>query len=184
MIIFTTTLAEVAQRRRTSIWNQVFKIIITLFSFFLTVLFLVFWLYWNLVKVIFEVQFSCLVVSDYLQPHGTQDARLPCPSPTPRAYAVRLVSIKSVMPSNHLILCRPLLLTPSILPSIRVFSDESVLHIRWPKDWNCASASVLPMNWFPLGLTSWIFLQSMGPSRVFSNNTVQKHQFFSAQLSL
>ena len=178
MIIFTTTLAEVAQRRRTSIWNQVFKIIITLFSFFLTVLFLVFWLYWNLVKVIFEVQFSCLVVSDYLQPHGTQDARLPCPSPTPRAYAVRLVSIKSVMPSNHLILCRPLLLTPSILPSIRVFSDESVLHIRWPKDWNCASASVLPMNiqdWFPLGWTGWISLLSKGPSRVFSNNTVQRH---------
>ena len=95
----------------------------------------------------------------------------------------KLMSIESMMPSNHLILCRPLLL-PSVLPSIRVFSNESVLRIRWTKS---TSTSVLPMNiqdWFPLGLTGLISLQSKGLSRVFSNITVQKHQFFGAQLSL
>ena len=97
-----------------------------------------------------------------------------------------LMSIELVMPSNHLILCHPLLLLPSI-PSIRVFSDESVLCIRWPKYWSSASASVLPMNiqdLFPLGWTYWISLQSKRFSRVFSKTTVQKHQFFSAQLSI
>ena len=97
---------------------------------------------------------------------------------------LKLMSIKSVMPSNHLILCRPLLLPPSIFPSIKVFSKESVLCIRWPKYWRAsASASVLPMNiqdWFPLGWTGWISLQSKELSRVFSNTTVQKHRFFSA----
>ena len=90
------------------------------------------------------------------------------------------------MPSNHLILCCPLLLLPSIFPSISVFSKESVLGIRWPKYGVSASASVLPMNtqdWFPLGLTGWISLLSKGLSRVFSNTTVQK-QFFGTQLSL
>ena len=74
---------------------------------------------------------------------------------------LRFMSIESMMPSNHLILCRPLLLLPSIFPSIRVFSNVSVLHSRWTKYW--ASASVLPMNiqdCFPLGLTDWIALQS------------------------
>ena len=100
---------------------------------------------------------------------------------------LKLTSIESVMPSNHLILCCPLLHLPSIFPSIRVFSNESVLHIRWPKYWASALASVLPMNiqdWFPLGWTDWISLQSKRHSRVFTNTTVQKHQFFSAQLSL
>ena len=100
---------------------------------------------------------------------------------------LKLMSIKSIMPSNHLILCHLLLLLPSIFPSIRVFSNESVLHIRWPKYWSFTSASVLPMNIqdrSPLGLTGWISLQSKGLSRVFSNTTVQKHQFFCAQLSL
>ena len=93
------------------------------------------------------------------------------------------------MPFNHLILCCPLLLPPSIFPSIRVFSNDSVLHIRWPKYWSSASASVLPMNtqdWSPLGWTGWISLLSKGRSRVFSNTTVQKHQrsaFFRDQLS-
>jgi len=91
------------------------------------------------------------------------------------------------MPSNHLILCRPLLLPPSIFPSIRVFSNESVLHIRWPKCWSF-SFSISPSNeysgLFLLGWTGCISLQSKGLSRVFSNTTVQKHQFFSAQLSL
>ena len=79
------------------------------------------------------------------------------------------------------------LLLPPIPPSIRVFSNESTLHMRWPKYWSWASTSVLPMNtqdWFPLGWTGWISLQSKGLSRVLSNTIVQMHQFFSAQLSL
>ena len=99
----------------------------------------------------------------------------------------RLMSTKWVTPSNHLILCCPLLLPPSTFPSIRVFSNGSVLHIRWPKYWSF-SFSMSPSNeysdWFPLGLTGLISLQSKGLSRVFSNTTVQKHQFFCAQLSL
>ena len=96
----------------------------------------------------------------------------------------RLASIESVMPSSHLILCRPLLLLPSIPPSIRVFSNESTLRMRWPKYWISALASVLPMNtqdWSPLGWTGWLSLQSKGLSRVFSNTTIQKHKFVSAQ---
>ena len=84
------------------------------------------------------------------------------------------------MPSNHLILCHPLLLLPSILPSIRIFSSESILHSRWPKDWSFSfniSSSNEYSGWFPLGWTGWISLQSKGLSRVFSNTTVQKHQF-------
>ena len=99
---------------------------------------------------------------------------------------LKLMSIELVMPSNHLILCRPLLLLPSIFPSIRVFSKESVLHISWPKYWSF-SFSISPskiQDWSPLGWTGWISLQSKGLSRVFSNTTVQEHQFFSAQLSL
>ena len=99
------------------------------------------------------------------------------------------MSIESVMPSNHLILCHPLLFLPSIFPSSRVVSDESVLHIRWQNIGASASVSVLPMNiqdWFPLGLAGLISLQSKskGLSRVFPNTTVQKHQLFGAQLSL
>ena len=100
---------------------------------------------------------------------------------------LKLTSIESVMPSKHLILCCPLLFLPSIFPSIRVFSNESVLASGGQSIGVSASASVLPMNiqdWFPLGLTGWISLQSKGLSRVFSNTTVQKHQFFGAQLSL
>ena len=95
--------------------------------------------------------------------------------------------IESVMPSNHLILCFPLLLPPSIFPSIWVFSNESVLSSGGQNIGVSASASVLPTNipgWFPLGLTGWISLQSKRLSRVFSNTTVWKHQFFSTQLSL
>ena len=97
------------------------------------------------------------------------------------------MSIESVMPFNHLILCCPHLLPPSIFPSIRVFSNESVLCISWPKYWSFSVRSVLPMNiqdWFPLGWTGRISLLSKGLSRVFSNTTVQKHQFFGAQPSL
>ena len=100
---------------------------------------------------------------------------------------VKLMSIESVMPSNHLIFCHPPLLPPSIFFSIRVFSNESVLWIRWPKYWSFSFSispsneySGLPMNIHPLGWTGWISLQSKGLSSVFSNTTVQKHQFFSA----
>ena len=98
----------------------------------------------------------------------------------------RLMSIESVMPSNHLILCRPLLLTPSMFPSIRLFSSETVLRIMWPKYWSFRF-NIGPSNEHS-GLiscrTGWISLQSKGLSRVFSNTTVQKHQFFSTQLIL
>ena len=100
---------------------------------------------------------------------------------------LKLRSIMSVMPSNHLILCHPLLLLPSIFPSVRVFSNESVLCIRWPKYWSF-SFSISPSNEYS-GLISfrvdcWISLLYKGLSRVFSNTTVQKYQFFGAQLSL
>ena len=99
---------------------------------------------------------------------------------------LKLMSFESVMPSNHLILCCPLLL-PSIFPSIRVFSTESVLRITWPKYWSF-SFSINPSNEYSglisFGWTDWISLQSKGLSRVFSNTTVQKHQFFCPQLSL
>ena len=88
-------------------------------------------------------QFSHSVVSNSLQPHGLQHTRLPCPSPTPETYSKS--SIKSVMPSNRLILCCPLLLLPSIFSSIRVFSNESVLHIRWPNYWSF-TFSISPSN--------------------------------------
>ena len=96
------------------------------------------------------------------------------------------MSIESVMPSNHLILCHPLLLLPSIFPSIRVFSNESALNIRWPKYWSL-SFNISPSNEHP-GLISFrmdwlISLQSKGLSKIFSNTTVQKHQFFGGQLS-
>ena len=100
---------------------------------------------------------------------------------------LKLISIKSVMPSNHLILCHPLLLSPSIFPSIRVFSNEQVLCIRWPKYCSFSFSISLPNEYsglISLGWTDWISLQSKGLSRVFSNTTVQKHQFFSSQLSL
>ena len=77
------------------------------------------------------VQFSSSVVSDSLRPRESQHARPPCPSPTPGVYSN--LSVESVMPSNHLILHHPLVLLPSIFPSIRVFSKMSALHIRWPK---------------------------------------------------
>ena len=99
--------------------------------------------------------------------------------------SLRLTSIESVMPSSHLILCRPLLLLPPIPPSIRVFSNEPTLRMRWPKDWSF-SFSIVPSKEIPgliLEWTGWISLQSKGVSRVFSNTTVQKHQFFGTQPS-
>ena len=98
---------------------------------------------------------------------------------------LKLMSIELVLPSSHLILCHPLPLLSSIFPSIRVFSNESAFPIR------CQSigalASIFPMSiqdWFPLGLTGWIFMLSKGLSKVLSSITVQKHQFCGAQPSL
>ena len=81
-----------------------------------------------------SVQFCCSIMSDSLRHHGLQHARPPCPSPAPGVYPNHAVEL--VMPSNHLILCHPLLLPPSLFPSIRVFSNESALFIRWPKYWS------------------------------------------------
>ena len=106
---------------------------------------------------------------------------------------LKLMSLASVMPCNHLILYHSLFLLPSFFLSIRVFSNESVLHIRWPKYWSF-SFSITPPSEYSglifLGWTGWISLKSNQKSksprspRVFSNTTVQKHQFFGAQLSL
>ena len=104
----------------------------------------------TLEKLLSSVQFSHSVMSDSLRPHDQQHARPPCPSPTPSL--PQPTSIELVMPSNHLILCRPLLLLPSIFPSTRIFSDESVLHIRWPKYWSF-SFSISPSNEYS-GLSS------------------------------
>ena len=98
-----------------------------------------------------SVQFSGSVVSDSLQPHESQHARPPCPSATPAVHS--LTSIELVMPSSHLILCCPLLLLPSIPPSIRVFSNESTLLMRWPKYWTF-SFSISPSKEHP-GLISF-----------------------------
>ena len=97
--------------------------------------------------------FSCSVMSDSLRPHGQQHARLPCPSSTNSQSLLKFMSVQSVMPSNHLVLCHPLFLLSPIPPSIRVFSKESVLHIRWPKDWSF-SFSISPSNEHP-GLVSF-----------------------------
>ena len=88
--------------------------------------------------------FSCSFMSNSFQLHGLQYARLPCPSLSPGVY-LRFTSIESMMPSNHIILCCPLLLQPSVFPSIRVFSNESILCIRWPKYWSF-SFSISPSN--------------------------------------
>ena len=97
---------------------------------------------------------------------------------------LKLLSIELVIPSNHLILCHPFLLLPSILPSVRTFSNAWALYIKWSEYWSF-SFSISPSNeyleLFPLGLTGLISLPSKGHSRVFSNTTVQKHQFFGAQ---
>ena len=109
-----------------------------------------------------------------LPPRGLQPTTLFCPPLSPRVCSN---SIESVMLSKHLNFCHPLLLLPSIFPSIRVFSNESALCIRWPKDWSF-SFSISPSNeysgWFPLGLAGLLYKLL----RVFSSTTVQKHRFF------
>ena len=132
-----------------------------------------------------SVQFSRSVMSDSLRPHGLQHTRTPCPSPTPGVYSDSC--IESVMPSNHLILCRSLLLQPSVFPCIRPFSSESVLHIRWPKYWSFSFSIILSNEYS--GLVSfrmdWLdLLAAQGTLKSLLQHHSSKHQFFHAQLSL
>ena len=126
-----------------------------------------------------SAHFSRSLLSNFATPWTA--ARQDSLSITNSRSLLKPMSIESVMPSSHLILCRPRVLLLPIPPSIRVFSNESALFIRWPSIGVSASASVFLMNiqdWFPLGRTGWICLQSKGLSRVFFNTTVQKHKFF------
>ena len=122
-------------------------------------------------------------MSNSLWPHAACQASL---SITNSWSLFKLMSIELVMSSNHLILCCPLLLPPSIFPGIMVFSSESVLHIRWPKYWSF-SFSISPSNEYSglifIRITGLTSLQSKGLSRVFSNITVQKYQVFETKLS-
>ena len=131
-----------------------------------------------------SVQFSHSVISDSLRPHGLQHTRLPCPSPTPRACSNSCPSCRwchptiasSVIPFSSRLQSFP---ASGSFPMSQLFtSGGQTIGVS-------ASTSVLPMNiedWFPLGWTGWMSLQSKGLSRLFSNTTVQKHQFFSTQL--
>ena len=139
--------------------------------------------YWFMTKLIFynnrhSIQFSHSIVSDSFATLWTA-AHQASLSITNSQNLLKLMSIESVMPSNHLILCHPLLLLPSLFPSIRVFSNESVLCIGWPK-YSSFSFSISPSNEYS-GLISFRIdsLQFKGLSRVFSNTTAQKHQLFS-----
>ena len=137
------------------------------------------WLY-------FQFQFSCSVMSDSFRPHGLQHARPPCSSPIPGAYS------KSCPLSRwcHPIISSSVVPFSSCLQSFKAsgsFQMSQFFASGGQRIGVSASATVLPMNiqdWFPLGWTGWISLQSKGLSRVFPNTTVQKHRFFSAQLSL
>ena len=133
-----------------------------------------------------SVQFTCSLVSDSLRPHGLQHARPPCPSPTPWVYS-------SSCPLSRW--CHPTISSSVIpffshlksFPASGSFQMSQFFASGGQNTGVSASASVLPLNiqnWFPLGWTGWISLQSKGLSRVFSNTTVPKHQFFGAQLSL
>ena len=131
-------------------------------------------------------RFSCSVVSYSLRPHGLQHAGPPCPSPTPRVYSnscplsqwCHPTVSSSVFPFSSCL---------QSFPASQSFQMSQFFVSGGQSIGVSASTSVLPMNiqdWFPLGWTGWISLQSKGLSRVFSNTTVQKHQFFSVQLSL
>ena len=132
-----------------------------------------------------QVQFSRSVVSDSLQPHESQRSRPPCPSPTPRVYSNSCPSSWWCHPaiSSSVI---PFSSCPQSLPASGSFPVSQLFTWGGQSIGISASVSVLPMNtqdWSPLGWTGWISLQSKGLSRLFSNTTVQKHRFFSAQLS-
>ena len=129
--------------------------------------------------------FSPSVMSNSLQPHGLQHARLPCPSLSPWVCPNSCPLSQWCHPINSSSSV-PVYPCPQVFPSVRVFSNESALLIRWPKYWSFSFSIILPINiqdWFPLGLAGWISLQSKGLSRVFSSTTIQRHQFFGAQPS-
>ena len=134
----------------------------------------------------YSVQFSCSVMSNSLQPHELQHARYPCPLPTPRAYSNSCPSSRWCHPT----ISSSVVPYPSRLqsfPASGSFPMSQFFASGGQSIRVSASASVLPMNtqhWSPLGWTGWISLLSKGLSRVFSNTIVQKHQFFSTQLSL
>ena len=145
--------------------------------------------YADLLSSVSSVAQSCLT----LRPHKSQHSRPPRPSPTPKP-----VSIELVMPSNHLILCHPLLLLPPILPSIGVFSNESTLLMRWPKNWSFSFISpsnehpgliTFRMDWLDLlavqGTLKSLLQYHTSKASILqcSNTTLQKHQFFGTQLS-
>ena len=126
-----------------------------------------------------------------LRPHESQHARPPCPSPTPGVHPNPCPLSQLVMPSNHLILCRPLLLLPSIFPSIRVFSNESALRIRWPKYWSF-SFSISPSNEHPELISfrmDWLdllavqgILKSLLQHRSSKASILRHSAFFTVQL--
>ena len=130
-----------------------------------------------------SVQLSCSVMSDSATP-WTAACQASLSFATSQSF-FKLMSIKSVMLSNHLILCQLLLLLPSIFPSIRVFSSGSVLHIRQPKDWSFSFSPSKEYSGLIFFRIDWFdLLLRMGLSRVFSSTTVQRHQFFGSQHSL
>ena len=144
-----------------------------------SVLIQIIWIY------MLSVQFSRSVVSDFLWPHEPQHARPPCPSPTPRVYSnscplsrwCHLTISFSVVPFSS---------CPQFFPASVSFQMSQLFTSGSQSIGVSASTSVLPMNtqeWYPLGWTGWISFQSKGLSRIFSSTTVQKHQFFSGQLS-
>ena len=133
-----------------------------------------------------SVQFSSSVVSDSLRPHGLQHTRPPCPSPTPGVYSNSCPSSRWCHPtiSSSVVLFSS---CPQSFPASGTFQMSQLFASGGQNIGVSASTSVLPMktqDWSPLGWTGWISLQSKGLSRVFSDTTVQKHHFFSAQLSL
>ena len=131
-----------------------------------------------------SVQFSCSVMCDSLQSHGRQHTTLPRPSPTAGAYSNSCPLSRWCQATISS--CHSLLLPPSIFPSIRVFTNESVLRIKWPK-YSSFSFNISPSNEYSRLIsfrTDWLDLLAVqGTLRAFSNTTVQKHQFFGAQLS-
>ena len=133
-----------------------------------------------------SVQFSRSVVSNSLQPHEMQHTRPPCPSPTPGGYSNSCPLSRWCHPAISSSVIPPFSSCPQLLPASGSFPMSQLFTWGGQSTRVSASASVLPMNtqdWSPLGWTGWISLQSKGLSRVFSNTTVQKHQFFGAQLS-
>ena len=143
--------------------------------------------YWEMIITVFSsVQFSCSVVSNSLRPHESQHARPPCPSPTPGAHSDSRPSSPWCHPAISCWVV-PFSSCPQSLPASESFPMSQLFAWGGQSTGVSASASVLPKNtqgWTPLGWTGWISLQSKGLSRVCSNTTVQKHQFFSTQLSL